>query len=228
MVLVYLYPFFRTVKIVSVSEFWIGLPDALSLGEERSVLSLESLTVSDEFWELVAEDLSLLWLDPSSWVVENIGPDSTNVEISHVELLAITDDPSFLVVWLHLLEPLWENSGERFGSVFLGLSSEGKERSMDLVEELLIPLDDIIVPVSINWFGWVQISKSANVSTDWIGLFHERAVGSNTEWQTTVLLFVSTESPSWNADRFELDIDIGFVHCEPELRSSTVGWEVRV
>ena len=68
---------------------------------------------------------------------------------------------------------------------------------MNFVEEFLVPLNDIVIPVTVDWYGWVQITESANVSANWVGLFHDGTVRSDSEWQTSVHFFLSSKDPGW-------------------------------
>ena len=84
-------------KLINYSKIWIGKL-LLPFYQPSLIFGSKSITVSEEDWTLFLHVIDLFFIHPGAFSIDKITVNRTNCEIAHVDLRAISDQPTFFAV----------------------------------------------------------------------------------------------------------------------------------
>ena len=84
-------------KLINYSEIWIGKL-LFPFNQPSLIFGSKSITVSEEDWTLFLNVIDLFFIHPGAFSIDKITVNRTNGEIAHVDLRAISDQPTLFAV----------------------------------------------------------------------------------------------------------------------------------
>ena len=199
----------------------VFLTETLSLLQPLLVLLHEFLSETLEAWERFNNELSVSLLQETSWVGDNVSVDTSPEEIAHVDFGAVTDHPlAFSEMFIDLIKGIWHNLSVKDG-VLLGLIISKRSSPFEsVVDDWLIHVGDVIIPVGLDWVSWIQTVVSGDVPSTRLGLVHECTILTLADWKTTKL-FLYVAVVREDSDGLYLEWNTLVVHHEFQCGFST-------